>query len=208
MSLLVGICGGSGSGKSTLASAVLELLGSERSSLLSFDSYYNDHSHLSVDDRAKVNYDHPDSLDSDLFARHLQDLSNGESVNCPVYDFATHSRMTETEFIEPAEVIVVDGILILWSPDLSRRFDLKVYRSCPDELRLERRILRDTTERGRTEESVQLQWAATVKPMHDRFVFPSRTEADLVFDHTTEYDAAAAVVISAVESRLSGRLPE
>lgn len=199
MSFLVAVCGGSGSGKSTLAATVLRLLGPEHACLLQFDAYYRDQSHLSPAERAEVNYDHPDSLDVELFSAHLGLLAAGSPVECPVYDFATHTRLTETRRIDPAPVVVIDGILVLADDRLVRQFDMRVFRECPEDVRLERRIERDVLQRGRTEASVRRQFAATVKPMHDRFVGPSAVHADVIFEHARiEVHAAAKLVVDRI----------
>ncbi len=201
MSFLVAICGGSCSGKSTLAARVLRLLGPETATLLAFDSYYCDQSALTPEQRAEVNYDHPDSLDVELFAEHLGMLSEGESIECPVYDFATHTRLSETRTIAPAPIVVVDGILLLSDARLVPQFDMRVFRQCPEDVRLDRRIERDVLHRGRTEESVRKQFAATVKPMHDAFVSPSRVHADVIFQHADiEVEEAADLVVARIRS--------
>lgn len=199
MSFLVAVSGGSCSGKSTLAATVLRRLGPGHASLLQFDSYYRDQSHLSTDERADVNYDHPDALDVELFATHLDQLASGAPIACPIYDFATHTRLPETRRVEPAPVVVVDGILLLADDRLISRFDMRIFRECPEDVRLDRRIERDVLQRGRTEASVRRQFAATVKPMHDRFVAPSAVHADVIFEHTKiEVHAAAELVVERI----------
>lgn len=180
MSFLLGICGGSGSGKSTLAAGVATRLGTEQASLLAFDTYYRDHGHLTPDERAEVNYDHPDSLDLELFTEHLDALRSGNDIEAPVYDFATHTRPGTTLTIEARSIVVVEGILLLAFDDIAERLSLRVFRDCAEELRFSRRLERDIAERGRTAESVTKQFHATVKPMHDVFVQPSAAAADLV----------------------------
>lgn len=199
MSFLVAVCGGSCSGKSTLAATVLRRLGSDVACLLQFDAYYRDQSHLTPAERAEVNYDHPDSLDVELFASHLALLAEGSPVDCPVYDFATHTRLDETRRIGPAPVVVVDGILLLADDRLVPQFDMRIFRECPEEVRLDRRIERDVLQRGRTEASVRRQFAATVKPMHDRYVAPSAAHADVIFHHhKIEVRAAAELVVERI----------
>lgn len=195
MTTLVGICGGSGSGKTTIARLVAAELGASR---LAFDTYYCDQSHLSIDERARVNFDHPDSLDVDLFTSHLDDLAAGRSIAAPVYDFATHSRTDHTEPVNPCDVVIVEGILLLAFPEISRRLDLRVFRDCPENVRFARRLRRDMAERGRTELSVYQQFEATVKPMHDEFVEPCRSVADIVTEFDEELHAAADRVIAAI----------
>ena len=204
MSFLVAVCGGSCSGKSTLAATVLRRLGSETASLLTFDSYYRGQANLTPEERAEVNYDHPDSLDMALFAQHLAMLSRDEPVDCPIYDFATHTRLPETRRIEPAPVVVVDGILLLADERLVSQFDMRIFRECPEDVRLERRIERDVLERGRTEASVRKQFAATVKPMHDEYVSPSAIHADVVFEHAKiEVHQAAELIVEQIQRALT-----
>ncbi len=195
---LVGICGGSGSGKTTIARLVAAKLGAAE---LAFDTYYRDQSHLAPHQRAEVNYDHPDSLDVELFTAHLDELANGQVVDAPIYDFATHSRTADTERIEPGEVVVIEGILLLAFPEIAQRLDLRVYRDCPENVRFARRLRRDMAERGRTELSVYQQFEATVKPMHDEYVEPCRSTADIVTEFDEELHVAADRVIVAVTTR-------
>lgn len=203
MSFLVAVCGGSCSGKSTLSARILRQLGTRTTSLLAFDAYYCDQGDLSPAERAEVNYDHPDSLDIELFSSHLTQLSNGEAIDCPVYDFATHTRLGETRRIEPAPVVVVDGILLLSDERLVPQFDMRIFRQCPEAVRLDRRIERDVMYRGRTEESVRKQFEATVKPMHDQYVAPSAKHADVVFRHEDiDVSDAAALVVSRIRKVL------
>ena len=194
---LVGICGGSGSGKTTIARLVAAELGASR---LAFDTYYCDQSHLTPDERARVNYDHPSSLDVDLFTEHLDALAAGGAIEAPIYDFATHSRTVETERVEPGDVVIIEGILLLAFPAIAERLDLCVFRDCPENVRFARRLRRDMAERGRTELSVYEQFEATVKPMHDEYVEPCRDIADIVTDFDEELHAAADRVIVGIRS--------
>ncbi len=202
MSTLVGICGGTGSGKTTLAAKVVDQLntsrGAEAASTISFDSYYVDQSAKSEIERQGVNYDHPSSLDGQLLAQHLSELSAGNAVAVPVYDFATHTRSSEVRLLEPADVIVVEGILIYAFPDIRSRLDFRVFRRCPEPIRFARRFERDLTERGRSEASIAEQLASTVMPMHDEFVEPSAQFADLVTDHHQELDVVAELVVERI----------
>ena len=192
--VIIGIAGGSGSGKTTLANAINARL-SERAAELAFDRYYRDHGHLPPDERAKVNYDHPDALDVPLFVSHLHAVRLGQPVEAPCYDFATHQREARTELVEPAPVVLVDGILLLCDPGVRAALDIAVFITAPDDVRLERRVVRDVAERGRTAASVRDQFAATVKPMHDAHVGPSAAFADLVVDGRAPVAEAAASVI-------------
>lgn len=198
MSLVIGICGGSGSGKTTLASLIAQRLGPETCSVLAFDSYYLDQAHLTPSQRAEVNYDHPDSLDGPLLSAHLLALANDAEAAVPVYDFATHTRTLDVEIIEPRPVIVVEGILLLAYAEIRNALSFSVYRQCPEAVRFERRAERDVQERGRNLASVRKQFAATVKPMHDDFVVPSSSFADLVVPYEVELEDATDQVLRAI----------
>jgi uridine kinase len=198
--LLIGIAGGSGSGKTTIAAAVVEGL-ADRVVVIEHDAYYRHRPDLSFEKRARVNYDHPNSLETELLVRHIQALRSGEAIARPVYDFSEHLRSEESVMIEPARVIVVEGILVLAEPELRESLDLKVYVDTNADLRLARRLRRDIAERGRTLESVLDQYFATVRPMHIEFVEPSRRHADLIIPEGFN-PAAVATVVELVKSRL------
>jgi len=195
----LGITGGAASGKTTIADLLLRDL-QERVSVLQFDRYYRDQGHLDVEKRALVNYDHPDSLDHELLIKHLDLLSQGSSINAPIYDFATHARTEQTEKIEPKEFVIVDGILILAFSEIRERLTFKIFIDAPEETRLERRIARDMSERGRTEESVRKQFKASVQPMHKKFVQPFRDSAELIIDGLDDPNRSAVKVISFIDS--------
>lgn len=183
---IIGVAGGSGSGKTTYASMLAEVLGLENSSILLQDSYYKDHSQVFEGD-GSVNFDHPDALDWDLLVQHLQDLKAGRAIEVPIYNFTTHSREDRTRRVIPSDYIIVDGILIFSISKLLNLFDKKVYIDTPENLRFERRIHRDTIERGRTKEGVIKQYQATVLPMHSKFVEPSKKEADYVISGSVPF---------------------
>jgi uridine kinase len=164
-------------------------------SVLWFDEYYHDLVHLSPADRAVVNYDHPDSLDVDLLVSHLDDLLAGRPAEVPVYDFSTHTRTGRTRRVEPAPVVVVDGILVLAFPAIRECLDISVFVDAPAEVRLARRLDRDVRERGRTPESVRAQFAATVAPMHEAFVSPCRSFADMVLDGQGDLTANLRLIL-------------
>ena len=178
--LIIGIAGGSGSGKTTLALRLKERFGEDEVRLISHDSYYKRHDELPYEERCKLNYDHPDSFDTELLVQHLQALRRGESVKVPVYDYTIHNRSDKTITVHPAPVIIVEGILIFASQELCDMMDMKVFVDTDADVRILRRIVRDVKERGRTLDSVVNQYLTTVKPMHEQFVEPSKRYADLI----------------------------
>lgn len=177
--LVVGIAGGTGSGKTTLAHALHEHF-SDCSVLISQDSYYRDLSHLSPEERDMVNFDHPNALDFELLEAHLIQLKQGKAIEKPIYDFATHTRIASNEVIESAPLVIIEGILLFAVSEIRDLFDLKVYIDTDDDVRILRRMERDIHERGRDFKSVKNQYLSTVKPMHDKFVEPSKNSADVV----------------------------
>ncbi|MBC8364731.1 MAG: uridine kinase [Actinobacteria bacterium] len=206
MSVVCGICGGSGAGKSTLAGAVVEILEGSGVGVvvLPFDDYYRDHGHLGIAERALVNYDHPDSLDLAQFAADLGDLARGRPVDVPVYDFATHRRHPGTRRLSPQPVVLTEGILLLATPEVRRLLDVAVFVEAPEDIRRERRVIRDVGERGRTPESVRSQFAATVAPMYGRFVEPFAGGADRTVDGTGDLARQAADLADLLVDRLEG----
>jgi uridine kinase len=178
--LIIGLVGGSGSGKTTVARAILGTLGGIDAAFLDQDAYYKDLHTLPLDERARVNFDHPDALDNDLLVAHLQSLANGVAIDKPTYDFAHHTRAEATVRVEPRDVILVDGILLFVDPRLRRLFDIKVFVDVPDDVRFIRRMQRDIAERGRSVESIITQYLTTVRPMHLEFVEPSKRFADVI----------------------------
>jgi uridine kinase len=194
--LILGVAGGSGSGKTTVVSQIIRAMEPVPVSLLHHDSYYRDHPDLSDQDRGRLNYDHPDVLETPLLAGHLRELLAGQAVEEPVYDFTTHSRTDETRRIEPNPVVIVDGILILAEPDLRELMDIRVYVETDSDLRFIRRLLRDTQERGRSVESVIRQYQETVRPMHLEFVEPSRRHADVIVPFGRENRVAISMLVA------------
>jgi uridine kinase len=180
MPLVIGVAGGSGSGKTTVVSKILEALGDARVPVLEHDRYYRDRNDLRLEERAALNYDHPDSLETDLLVRHVNELRAGRSVQAPVYDFARHARKEETETIAAGRALIVEGILIYTDPGLRKLMDVKVFVDTDDDTRFIRRLRRDIAERGRTVDSVIDQYLGTVKPMHLEFVEPSKRYADII----------------------------
>ena len=178
--LIIGVAGGSGSGKTTVVREIVRNMGPRQVSVLHHDSYYRDVRHLPLEERIKINYDHPDSLETSLLIQHLHSLSEGQIVQVPIYDFTAHQRSAETERMEPRKVVIVDGLLILWDHELRELMDIKVYVDTDADLRFIRRLSRDIAERGRAAESVIEQYLATVRPMHLEFVEPSKRYADVI----------------------------
>jgi uridine kinase len=178
-----GICGGSSAGKTTLTRGLLERLDERDVSVLAFDAYYRDLSHLPFAERRGRNFDHPDSLDRDLFLQHLDALKRGVGVDVPVYDFSTHTMTSRLEHVAAAPLLLVEGILLLASEEVASRLDYSIFMDVPEDVRLHRRIQRDMSERGRPEDHVRRQFAATVAPMHDAYVQPNRHRADRIVSH-------------------------
>lgn len=191
--LFVAIAGGSGSGKTTIARSVVDLVGRDKVVYLQQDAYYRDQAHLAFEDRLKINYDHPDSIELELLVEHLQALRNGQAIERPIYDFETHTRTDETLLIAPEPAVIVEGILLLADPDLRDCFDVRVYIDTEPDVRLMRRIQRDIVERGRSVESVLAQYEKTVRPMHHQFVEPSKRYADIIIPEGINTGAIGAV---------------
>jgi len=200
--LVIGIAGGSGSGKTTVANVILSRVGADRIAYLPHDAYYRDLSHLSPMLRLEVNFDHPDSLETELMIQHIRQLKAMQPVDLPVYDFSHHSRTQETVRIEPQRVILVEGILILAEPVLRKLLDVKIFVDTDSDVRLIRRLQRDITERGRTTESVINQYLKTVRPMHLEFVEPSKRYADVIIPEGGFNTVAMDMVIARIESLL------
>lgn len=178
--VIIGIGGGTGAGKTTIARAVIDSVGDDTVALIPHDAYYRDFGLLSFEDRAAVNYDHPDSLETDLLIHHLDELRAGRAIERPLYDFNVHLRTDQTIHIEPESVVLVEGILVLAEPALRDIMDLRIYIDVDADLRLVRRLRRDMSERGRSVESVIDQYLSTVRPMHLQFVEPSKRYADII----------------------------
>jgi uridine kinase len=200
--LFIGIAGGTGSGKTTVANAVLKRVGRNRIAFLAHDAYYRELPDLSLEERRKINFDHPDSLETDLLVEHICQLKQGKAVEMPVYDFTTHSRTQRTVHVEPYPVILVEGILIFYEPALRPLFDVKIYVDTDADIRFIRRLQRDINERGRTTESVIQQYLATVRPMHMEFVEPSKRYADVIIPEGGLNMVALDMVIAQIEALL------
>ena len=194
--LIIGIAGGTGSGKTTVVRNILHNLNTENVLVLSQDNYYKDHQELSFDEREKINFDHPRSIDFELLTQHVQHLKKGENIEQPMYSFITHSRTTETIITHPKEVIIVEGILIFTHPELRDLFDLKIFVHADSDERLIRRIRRDIQERGRDLEEVLSRYRTTLKPMHEQFIEPSKIHADIIVPNMKKKNEAAIQVLS------------
>lgn len=200
--LVIGIAGGSGSGKTTVANVILSRVGADRIAYLPHDAYYRDLSHLPPLLRMEVNFDHPNSLETELMIQHIRQLKQWQPVELPVYDFTHHSRTDKYLHIEPQKVILVEGILILVEPELRALMDVKIFVDTDPDVRLIRRMLRDITERGRTAETVINQYLKTVRPMHLEFVEPSKRYADVIIPEGGFNTVAMDMVIARIESLL------
>lgn len=201
--LIIGIAGGSGSGKTTVVKALTDQL-KERVVVIPQDSYYKDSSHLPMEERQKVNFDHPDSIDFDLLVRHLKDLKAGRSIEQPVYSYITCSRSkTETITVNPAEVIIVEGILIFCCAELRNQMDIKIFVDADDDDRLMRVMARDIIERGKTVETVIQRYSRTVKPMFLQFIEPSKRYADVIIPQGGHNKVAIDVIAATIEKSLN-----
>jgi uridine kinase len=200
---LIGVAGGTGSGKTTVAERLAELAGTGDVALLKLDMYYRDLNHLPFEERAAINYDHPEAFDWPLLMRHVDALAAGTPVDVPVYDFQEFVRSDERHEVLPSRIVVVEGILVLAEPDLRARFDLSIYVDTDADVRFIRRLQRDITERARTPESVISQYLTTVRPMHLQFVEPSKRYADVIVPHGGLNEPALAVLRARVRELVS-----
>jgi uridine kinase len=198
--LVIGVAGGSGSGKTTVVRRIVEALGPDCVSILDHDRYYRDRLDLRLEDRTALNYDHPDSLETDLMVRHVADLKAGRAVEAPLYDFARYVRRSTTETVEPRRAIIVEGILIFADAALRAQMDIKVFVDTDDDTRFIRRLQRDVAQRGRTMESVIEQYLATVKPMHLEFVQPSKRYADVIIPQGGHNPVAVEMLLTLIRS--------
>ncbi|HJB59774.1 MAG TPA: uridine kinase [Candidatus Faecalibacterium faecipullorum] len=198
--LIIGIAGGSGSGKTTLALRLKASFGEEEVRLIPHDSYYKRHDDLPYEKRCLLNYDHPDAFDNGLLIQHLHELKAGRGVDCPVYDYAIHNRSDQVRHIDPAPVLIVEGILPFTEPALLAMFDYKIFVDTDADERILRRILRDVKERGRSLDSVITQYRTTVKPMHEAFVEPSKRSADIIIPNGGENGPALEMLVHHIRS--------
>ena len=202
MALVLGIAGGTASGKTTVARRIVEAVHAGRVAFLEQDAYYRDLSDLPFEERRQFNFDHPDAFDVDKMVAHVAALKAGKAIDQPIYDFATHTPRSETVRIEPAPVVVIEGILVLAIEPIRRLLDIKIFVDTDDDVRVLRRIERDVRDRGRTLESVIEQYFRTVRPMHLGFVEPSKRFADIVIPHGGANGVAIEMVAGAVKARL------
>ena len=200
--IVFGVAGGTASGKTTVARSILDQVGAHRIAYLPHDAYYRDMARLPPAERAQQNYDHPDALESDLLARHIRELTEGRAIQLPVYSFADYTRKPETVLVEPAPVILVDGILIFAEPELRALMDIKIFVDTDADIRLIRRIERDTRERGRTLSGTIFQYLDTVRPMDLEFVQPSRRYADIILPGGGQNRVAIEMVVSRLHAIL------
>jgi uridine kinase len=201
--LVIGVAGGSGSGKTTVTEAILERVGRERIALLQHDSYYHDLSYLPLEQRAQVNFDHPDAFDNALYLAHLDALVAGQQVAMPTYNFTTYIRLPEVMMVSPQPVVLLEGILIFADAALRERMSIKLFVDAESDLRIIRRIERDTRSRGRTVESVIEQYLNTVRPMHLEFVEPSKRYADIIIPNGGLNETAIDMVVARIERMLN-----
>jgi uridine kinase len=204
----IGVAGGTGSGKTTVSRRICEMVGYEHIAWLQHDAYYNDHSHLTPEARALVNYDHPDSLDTALFVEHLQLLRSGHAVDVPTYDFATHARGSAVVHVEPARLVLVEGILVFVEKALRDLLDMRIYVDTDADIRFIRRLQRDMIERGRSLESIVKQYMATVRPMHLEFVEPSKRYAHVIVPEGGDNRVAMEMISSTLHAVLRRGEPQ
>jgi len=200
--LLILVAGGSASGKSTVVSEIVEIAGLQDVLIIRHDDYYKDQQDMPFEKRLDVNYDHPDSLDSDLLQEHLQTLLQGQSIEKPLYDFVSYTRKQETEIVSPKKVIIVEGILILNDQNIRKLSHLNVYVELDDDTRFIRRMMRDLNERGRSIESIVSHYQETVKPMFYKFVKPSKRHAHVIIPNDDKHDIAVDLIASKIKSVL------
>ncbi len=200
--MIIGICGGTGSGKTTIARAIVEAVGAENVVLVEQDSYYRDLADMPLDERHQANFDHPDSIDSNMMVNHILRLKQGLPAEMPLYDFKTHTRTTNIEIIEPKPVVIVEGILIFAESRVLDLLDVRVFVDTPDDVRLIRRLKRDHAERGRTYEHTMDQYMRTIRPMHFEFVEPSKRHADIIIPEGAQTGVSIEFLCSLVRERL------
>jgi len=200
--MIIGICGGTGSGKTTIARRIVKDVGASNVVLVEQDSYYRNLADMPLDKRHQANFDHPDSIDSEMLMNHIKRLKNGSSIEMPIYNFKSHTRSGKTDHIEPKPVVIVEGILIFSEPRILELLDVRAFVDTPDDIRFIRRLQRDINERGRTVESVIAQYYATVRPMHHEFVEPSKRYADIIIPEGGQTDISINMLCGMVREKL------
>jgi len=201
--ILIGVAGGTGSGKTTVVRKIAEALPLSNISVVSQDAYYKDNSHISEEERKQINFDHPDSIEWPLLVEHLKNLINGESIQKPIYSFITSTRSEETELIEPKQVVIVEGILVLTQKEIRDICNIKLFVDAPSDERLIRVISRDISERSRSVDEVLDRYMKTVKPMHEQFIEPSKRFADIIIPQGGQNKVAIDIVASSILNKLS-----
>jgi len=199
---VIGVAGGTCSGKTTVAERLAATVGDDQLALIKQDAYYIERSHQAFEERARANYDHPDAFDWNLMTEQLTDLIGGNSVEVPVYDYAQHNRSTDVTIVNPARIIVFEGILALFEESLRELFDLKIFVDTDADIRLTRRLQRDVTQRGRTHERIIEQYLTTVRPSHVQFIEPSKRHADVIFPEGGHNEAALEVLLARIREML------
>jgi len=201
--LIIGIAGGTGSGKTTVVQQIVEELPADEVCIISQDSYYKDTSHLSLEERVKINFDHPQAIDFDLLVSHLKELKKGNSFEQPLYSFVEHNRTGETLTTHPRKVVIVEGILILTHPDIRELFDIKIFVHADSDERLIRRLKRDIAERGRDLDEVLNRYQTTLKPMHQQFIEPTKEFADIIIPTNRHNTVAVNLIRSIINQKLA-----
>lgn len=204
-SIIIGIAGGTASGKTTVTKKIAQNFDKTCVTVIKHDDYYKDQSHLTFEERLKTNYDHPLSLDNELLYNHLQSLLRGKSIKKPIYDFTLHTRSNKTETIEPAKIIILEGILLFEDKKLRELMDIKIFVDTDDDIRFIRRLLRDINERKRDINQVVNQYLETVKPMHNQFVLPSKRYADLIVPEGGNNEVAIDIIVSKIMHIISAK---
>ena len=203
--IIIGIAGGTGSGKTTITRRILRQFGGNVS-VLYHDNYYKRHDDMTYEERTKLNYDHPNAFDTPLLVKHLAALRAGQTIKCPIYDYKIHNRSDRTQTVHPSKVIVVEGILIFAEPALCDLMDIKIFVDTDADVRILRRIVRDTRDRGRDLESIVNQYLTTVKPMHERFVEPSKRNADIIVPEGGHNQVALDMIMERIRAHMEGRV--
>jgi len=203
--VVIGVAGGSGSGKTTVVRRIVDSLGPEDVTVLEHDRYYRDRNDLRLEERAALNYDHPDALETDLMVQHVTELRAGRAIDAPIYDFARHARQAAMETLVPRRAIIVEGILIFADAALRNLMDVKVFVDADPDIRLVRRIQRDMSERDRPLEEILQQYLTTVRPMHQQFVEPTKRYADIILPRGGENAVAIEMILTTIQRRLDAR---